>query len=124
MEPGSQLRRLMVVKWRVAIVIVALIPAACGGGADVGADPSTTSAGGGVATDTNPDDFRRFEVAGIEVFTRTTLGELPEMASQIALDATIIDSGIGPELCLGNVAESLPPQCSASSSSEMGCGER
>jgi hypothetical protein len=55
---------------------------------------------------------RVYEVEGVEVVTLTRLDELPERATQIEFVVTVIDSGDGPELCVGGVATSLPPQCS------------
>jgi hypothetical protein len=55
---------------------------------------------------------RVYEVEGIEVVTPTRLDELPERATQVEFLVTVIDSGDGPELCIGGVATSLPPQCS------------
>ncbi|MGI9606477.1 MAG: hypothetical protein ACR2P0_10100 [Acidimicrobiales bacterium] len=56
--------------------------------------------------------MRNLDVDGIPVSTRSVPSELPEVASLIEFTTTIIDSGDGPELCLGGVAESRPPQCS------------
>jgi len=53
-----------------------------------------------------------FDVGGIEVVSHTSLSELPEAATEVEFTSTIIDSGNGPEICIGGVAESLPPQCS------------
>ena len=53
-----------------------------------------------------------YDVNGIEVVTPTRLEELPEHACRVEFTTTIIDSGDGPELCLGGVMDSLPPQCS------------
>lgn len=53
-----------------------------------------------------------YEVEGIEVVTPTRLDELPHRATQVEFLVTVIDSGDGPELCIGGVATSLPPQCS------------
>jgi len=55
---------------------------------------------------------RVYEVEGVEVVTPTRLDELPERATQVEFVVTVIDSGDGPELCVGGVATSLPPQCS------------
>ena len=55
---------------------------------------------------------RVYEVEGVEVVTPTRLDELPERATQVEFVTTVIDSGDGPELCIGGVATSLPPQCS------------
>ncbi len=56
--------------------------------------------------------FGVYDVDGVEVVTPTQLDELPEQATRVRFVTTIIDSGSGPELCLGGVMESLPPQCS------------
>lgn len=53
-----------------------------------------------------------FDLDGLEVVVMTELEELPGRAERVEFTGTIIDSGAGPELCLGGVAESLPPQCS------------
>ena len=53
-----------------------------------------------------------YQVEGVEVVTPTRLDELPERATQVEFVTTVIDSGDGPELCIGCVATSLPPQCS------------
>jgi hypothetical protein len=53
-----------------------------------------------------------YEIEGVEVVTPTRLSELPERATQVEFVVTVIDSGDGPELCVGGVATSLPPQCS------------
>ncbi len=58
-----------------------------------------------------PTERRRFEVDGAEVWTRSALKELPETATKVEVSSTVIDSGNGPELCMGNVMESLPPKC-------------
>lgn len=59
---------------------------------------------------------RVFNIDGLEVVipTETTdaFGQLPYRAEKVELTTTIIDSGSGPELCLGAVDDSLPPQCS------------
>jgi hypothetical protein len=55
---------------------------------------------------------RVYEVEGVEVVTPTRLDELPDRATQVEFVVTVIDSGDGPELCVGSVALSLPPQCS------------
>ncbi|MCJ7780219.1 MAG: hypothetical protein MUQ27_05290 [Acidimicrobiia bacterium] len=54
---------------------------------------------------------RVFDIDGLEVVTITELGELPNRAEKVEFTATIIDSGSGPMLCTGGVADSLPPQC-------------
>jgi heat shock protein HslJ len=53
-----------------------------------------------------------YEVGGVEVVTPTRLAQLPEHAQRVQFTTTVIDSGDGPELCLGIVLDSLPPQCS------------
>ena len=55
---------------------------------------------------------RTFDVGGVEVLVDTDLTALPEQASVVEFSMTVIDAGAGPELCVGGVAESLPPQCS------------
>lgn len=52
------------------------------------------------------------EVGGVRVLSRTSLSKLPETASMVEFTSTIIDSGNGPEICIGGVRSSLPPQCS------------
>jgi hypothetical protein len=52
------------------------------------------------------------EVDGVEVVVPSQLSELPDHATRVEFNTTVIDSGAGPELCLGGVDESLPPQCS------------
>jgi len=56
--------------------------------------------------------FAVYDVGGVEVVTPTMLAELPEQATRVRFMTTVIDSGNGPELCLGGVMDSLPPQCS------------
>jgi hypothetical protein len=56
-------------------------------------------------------ELRRFEIGGAEVWARSALKELPETATRIELSATVIDSGNGPEACMGVVLDSRPPQC-------------
>jgi len=51
-------------------------------------------------------------IADVEIVSETDLAELPEVASKVEFSSMIIDSGDGPEICLGGVNESLPPQCS------------
>ena len=53
-----------------------------------------------------------YEVDGIEVVTPTRLEQHPERATRVEFITTVIDSGNGPELCIGGVDDSLPPQCS------------
>jgi len=69
------------------------------------------------ATTTTAASFRGVvmqvsDVGGIEVVTPTLLLELPERVTRVEFHTTVIDSGYGPELCMGGVQESLPPQCS------------
>lgn len=54
---------------------------------------------------------RTFDVGGVEVIAVTETSELPDQATTIEVTTTLIDSGDGPKLCLGVVADSLPPQC-------------
>ena len=72
---------------------------------DLGEGSSTTSTEGAPA-------IQVYEVEGVEVVTPTRLAELPERATQVEFLVTVIDSGDGPELCIGVVLLSLPPQCS------------
>ena len=46
------------------------------------------------------------------VWTRTNLDGVPERATVVRFTSTLIDSGRGLELCLGDILASLPPQCS------------
>lgn len=54
---------------------------------------------------------RTFDVDGIEVVVVTETAVLPDRAEVVEFTAMLIDSGSGPELCTGGVADSLPPQC-------------
>ncbi len=58
---------------------------------------------------------RVFDLDGLEVVTVTaTTSEfdgLPIRAERVEFTGMIIDSGSGPTICIGGVAESLPPQC-------------
>ncbi|MDJ0953273.1 MAG: hypothetical protein QNJ81_06300 [Acidimicrobiia bacterium] len=54
---------------------------------------------------------RTYDVAGIEVVIPSLLPALPERATLVEFHTTVIDPGSGPELCLGGVEDSLPPQC-------------
>lgn len=56
--------------------------------------------------------LRVFNVGGIEVVAVTESTELPERATQVVFESTIIDAGSGPVLCGRAVDASLPPQCS------------
>ena len=55
--------------------------------------------------------IRVYDVNGMEVVTPSLVAELPEQATSVEFHTTIIDPGSGPELCLGGVQDSLPPQC-------------
>ena len=57
-------------------------------------------------------EVRVFDVEGVEIVVVTNTEELPANADIVRFEATIIDAGSGPELCIGGVALSLPPQCS------------
>ena len=72
-------------------------------------DPSTT-----VAPETSTEELRLLveDVDGVEVVSASWVEELPDRARVVDFSTTVIDSGSGPELCLGGVANSLPPQCS------------
>jgi hypothetical protein len=76
-----------------------------------GAPPAETTSTTAPAAEGQPM-FGVYDVDGVEVVTPTLLAELPERAARVRFVTTIIDSGDGPELCLGGVMESLPPQCS------------
>ena len=52
------------------------------------------------------------DLDGVSVYSDTVSGAIPIVASKVEFTGTIIDSGDGPEICFGGVAESLPPQCS------------
>ncbi len=71
-------------------------------------EPTTTT----VAEPNANPDMRVYEVEGVEVVTPTRLDNLPAQATHVEVTTTVIDSGDGPELCLGAVMDSLPPQCS------------
>ena len=57
-----------------------------------------------------------FDLDGLEVVTRTAatdeIQSLPIRAEKVEFTGMIIDSGTGPNICIGGVQESLPPQCS------------
>ncbi|MEX0827176.1 MAG: hypothetical protein WD184_10555 [Acidimicrobiia bacterium] len=76
-----------------------------------GSPPPDASSTTTPSTDDGPA-VRVYEIEGVEVVTPTRLDELPEQAMQVEFLVTVIDSGDGPELCIGGVATSLPPQCS------------
>lgn len=88
--------------------------AACGGGTS--GQPEITgpddSAGSGT-TSGAPSEMAIVdtEVDGVPVITYSALDPLPEQATVVRFTTTVIDSGDGPELCLGGVSDSLPPQC-------------
>ncbi len=65
---------------------------------------TTTAAVDGLAT-------RVYDVDGIEVVTPSLVPDLPDRATTVEFHTMVIDSGDGPELCLGGVNDSLPPQC-------------
>lgn len=79
-----------------------------------GSPPLDPGTGSSTATPSaeEPPAMEVYEVEGIEVVTPTRLDELPERATQVEFLTTVIDSGDGPELCIGGVRDSLPPQCS------------
>lgn len=52
-----------------------------------------------------------YDVDGVEVVTATHLEALPERAVNVEFTTTVVDSGDGPELCIGGSDASLPPQC-------------
>ena len=75
---------------------------------------STTSPPTSTATPTTAivgRAIRVFDVGGVEVVAVTETTELPDQATTIEVTMTLIDSGDGPKLCSGSVADSLPPQC-------------
>lgn len=74
-------------------------------------DPGNGSSTAAPSTEDAPA-VQVYEVEGVEVVTPTRLDELPERATQVEFVTTVIDSGDGPELCIGGVATSFPPQCS------------
>lgn len=79
-----------------------------------GAPPPNPENGSSTAAPSAEDApaIQVYEIDGIEVVTATRLDELPGRATQVEFLTTVIDSGDGPELCIGGVADSLPPQCS------------
>jgi hypothetical protein len=96
-----------------------LILAACGTPAADDTPPTTapqetttTTPAATTVPAIDPDEYRSFDVDGALVMTRSALTELPERATVIEVASMLIDSVEGPELCLGAVIESLPPQCS------------
>ncbi len=103
---------------------LALVAAACGStSTGAGDDPTTTStATSSTATSSTTADtsepepggveLRTYDVDGATVRVYSALEDLPERATVVRFTGTLIDSGNGLELCLGGVAESLPPQCS------------
>ena len=74
-----------------------------------GAPPSTTIP---AAAPTEEPSFLIDEVDGVEVVTPAWVAAIPERVSVVEFSTMVIDAGGGPELCLGGVQESLPPQCS------------
>lgn len=78
-----------------------------------GAPPDPIDAGPVVTAESGDGPIVRvFDVDGVEVVTATYEADLPDRAEVVQFWTTVIDSGSGPELCLGAVAMSLPPQCS------------
>lgn len=89
--------------------VVALALTACG------SDPTTAADAPSGTADTpsmQDGEIQTYEVDGATVHVRSTMDELPRQATTVAFTGTLIDDGNGLELCLGGVAESLPPQCS------------
>ena len=78
----------------------------------VGDPPSSAVGAPGDLDPWAPTTLRQLDLDGAIVTTRSALDELPEQASVVRFSSTLIDTGSGLELCLGGVAESLPPQCS------------
>lgn len=89
-----------------------LVISACSnnGGIETGADVSSNVISN-EAQQNQSSQESVFEVDGIRVISFTSLSELPEAASKVEFTSTIIDSGSGPEICIGAVLTSLPPQC-------------
>lgn len=90
-----------------------------------GLTPPLTFRRAGAPPNPHPDDpppvavgrtAKVFNIDGLEVVTVTETtdpnGQLPNRAEKVEFTTTVIDSGAGPELCTGGVADSLPPQCS------------
>ncbi len=88
----------------IALAASALALAACSTGSGTAAD--TTDASGPAER-----TMRIFDADGVEVVTVTETTELPEQASVVEFAGMVIDSGDGPVICTGVVAESDPPQC-------------
>lgn len=89
-------------------VVYPLVFRRSGSGAPDAVDGSSTTAS--VAGEAPA--IQVYEVDGVEVVALTRLEELPERATHVEFITTVIDSGDGPELCIGSVSDSLPPQCS------------
>lgn len=88
-------------------------PSEVGSVTDPADDPPTThtsSASPSVDPDA-PVALQEHDIEGAIVTTRSALDELPERASVVRFSRTLVDDGNGLELCIGGVAESLPPQC-------------
>lgn len=66
---------------------------------------------------------RTMSVDGVDLVTATTAEDLPHRAEVVRYQGTVIDSGDGPELCLGGVSTSLPPQCSGPIATGLEMGE-
>lgn len=98
-----------------AVAATSLAFVACGSGTAVEPAASVPTGGGADTITTAPapgelvmiDD----EVGGVPVMTYSAVDPLPERATAARFTTTVIDSGDGPELCLGGVSDSLPPQC-------------
>lgn len=111
----------------VGLVMLAMVVSACSGDdGETSAPPDDTSAttatgGGGTdagaATSTTPsppagESTVRTFTDPVTALVRTPLETLPDVATQVAFDTTVIDAGTGPVACIGGVAQSFPPQCS------------
>lgn len=69
---------------------------------------TTLLAASACGTDSGPAP----EAADPTVATPTVMPtEIPEPAGEVVAVTTVLDDGDGAELCLGGVAQSLPPQC-------------
>ncbi len=97
-----------------------LVAAACGGDTEIDASLTGPDLGDpGLASQLPDDDLalssgssQLFQVEGVDVDTRSSAVERPEVASQVEFSGMLIDEGDGPVFCVGGVLESLPPQCS------------
>ncbi len=106
MQPAGPAGRRITVKTILALALAALLPlAACG------TDPGSAAQDSGLMPDDNPVPIE-LPVADGPVRTRGL--------------ATVMDTGIDtgrPELCLGAVAESYPPQCGGPEITNWGWGQ-